>query len=232
MKIKAVIFDKDGTLFDFQATWGHWTGQVLRRLSRGNNDLRNALAQDLNYDAAAKKILPGSLVVAGTPAEIADVIYQHLPHLTISKILTQLNQEAEIAPQVVVTDLSELAKSLRYRDLKLSIMTNDSERPAKAHLASVGASSVFDFVIGSDSGFGAKPNASPLLALADMMQVDPAECVMVGDSTHDLRAARAAGMPAVAVLTGLACMLELAPLADAVLQDVTCLSAWIDQQNS
>ena len=57
MKIKAAIFDKDGTLFDFQATWGHWAGQVLRRLSRGDNDLRNALARDLNYDGAVLLLL-------------------------------------------------------------------------------------------------------------------------------------------------------------------------------
>ena len=55
---------------------------------------------------------------------------------------------------------------------------------------------------------------------------------MVGDSTHDLRAGRAAGMRAVAVLTGLAEADELAPLADAVLPDVSHLPAWISVQNS
>ena len=86
-------------------------------------------------------------------------------------------------------------------------------------------------MIGSDSGFGAKPQAAPLLALADKMDIPAAACVMVGDSAHDLRAGRAAGMRAVAVLTGLAETAELAPLADAVLPDVSHLPSWISAQN-
>jgi phosphoglycolate phosphatase len=110
-------------------------------------------------------------------------------------------------------------------------MTNDAEGPARAHLASVQVLELFDLVIGSDSGFGAKPQAAPLLALADKMDIPAAACIMVGDSTHDLRAGRAAGMRTVAVLTGLAEAAELAPLANAVLPDVSHLPAWISAQN-
>jgi phosphoglycolate phosphatase len=51
---------------------------------------------------------------------------------------------------------------------------------------------------------------------------------MVGDSLHDLRAARAAGMRAVAVLTGPARAADLAPWADAVLPDIGALAGWLD----
>jgi phosphoglycolate phosphatase len=50
---------------------------------------------------------------------------------------------------------------------------------------------------------------------------------MVGDSRHDLIAGRAAGMPVVAVLTGVAGADELAPVADAVLPDIGHLPDWI-----
>jgi phosphoglycolate phosphatase len=53
---------------------------------------------------------------------------------------------------------------------------------------------------------------------------------MVGDSRHDLAAARAAGLHAVGVLTGVAQMAELAPLADAVLPGIAGLAAWLDEQ--
>ena len=55
---------------------------------------------------------------------------------------------------------------------------------------------------------------------------------MVGDSTHDLIAGRAAGMHTVAVLTGLAVREDLENLADMVLPDVSHLPAWISAQNS
>ena len=232
MNIRGVIFDKDGTLFDFQSTWGIWTAQVLVRIAGSDGVLLGQLARALGYDTEARRVQPGSVIVAGTPMEIAAVIHGYMPAMSQTQIFDWLNKEAETAPQVLVTDLHRLTAELRRINLGLCVMTNDAENPARAHLASVEALDLFDFVIGSDSGFGAKPDAAPLLALADKMDIPAAACVMVGDSTHDLRAGRAAGMRVVAVLTGLAEVAELAPLADAVLPDVSYLPAWISAQNS
>ncbi len=232
MNIRGVIFDKDGTLFDFQSTWGIWTAQILVRIAGSDGALLGQLARALGYDTEARRVQPGSVIVAGTPMEIAVVIHGYMPAMSQTQIFDWLNKEAETAPQVLVTDLHRLTAELRRINLGLCVMTNDAENPARAHLASVEALDLFDFVIGSDSGFGAKPDAAPLLALADKMDIPAAACVMVGDSTHDLHAGRAAGMRVVAVLTGLAKVAELAPLADAVLPDVSYLPAWISAQNS
>ena len=232
MNISGVIFDKDGTLFDFQSTWGIWTAQVLARIAGSDEALLQQLAEALGYDTQTRRVQPGSVIVAATPMDIAAVVKDCIPALSQTQICDWLNEEAKTAPQVLVTDLHRLTAELRRINLGLCVMTNDAEAPARAHLASVQASGLFDFVIGSDSGFGAKPQAAPLLALADKMEIPAAACVMVGDSTHDLRAGRAAGMRAVAVLTGLAEADELAPLADAVLPDVSHLPAWISAQNS
>ena len=232
MNIRGVIFDKDGTLFDFQSTWGIWTAQVLARIAGSDEALLQQLAEALGYDTQTRRVQPGSVIVAATPMDIAAVVNDCIPALSQAQICEWLNEEAKTAPQVLVTDLHRLTAELRRINLGLCVMTNDAEAPARAHLASVQASGLFDFVIGSDSGFGAKPQAAPLLALADKMEIPAAACVMVGDSTHDLRAGRAAGMRAVAVLTGLAEADELAPLADAVLPDVSHLPAWISTQNS
>ena len=232
MNISGVIFDKDGTLFDFQSTWGIWTAQVLARIAGSDEALLQQLAEALGYDTQTRRVQPGSVIVAATPMEIAAVVQDYIPALSQTQICDWLNEEAKTAPQVLVTDLHQLTAELRRINLGLCVMTNDAEAPARAHLASVQALDLFDFVIGSDSGFGAKPQAAPLLALADKMEIPAAACIMVGDSTHDLRAGRAAGMRAVAVLTGLAEADELAPLADAVLPDVSHLPAWISAQNS
>jgi phosphoglycolate phosphatase len=54
---------------------------------------------------------------------------------------------------------------------------------------------------------------------------------MVGDSTHDLHAGRAAGMVCVAVLTGVADRDELAPHADVVLDTIADLPRWLGLQS-
>ena len=224
--IKTIIFDKDGTLFDFQATWGHWASSVLDQLCDGDVVLRAKLARSVDYDDVAKTFAPGSVAIAGTPLEIATALVRHLPDRTALSLLQEMNQLAATAPQIEVTPLGAFFGALKDRGIKIGVMTNDSEVPAKAHLADY--LDQIDMVVGSDSGFGAKPDPDPLLAIAQRFGVGPSHCVMVGDSTHDLQAGRAAGMGTIAVLTGLAGQSDLAPFADAVLPDISHISPWID----
>ena len=76
MNIRGVIFDKDGTLFDFQSTWGIWTAQVLARIAGSDGVLLGQLARSLGYDTKTRRVQPGSVIVAGTPMEIAAVIHE------------------------------------------------------------------------------------------------------------------------------------------------------------
>jgi phosphoglycolate phosphatase len=62
-----------------------------------------------------------------------------------------------------------------------------------------------------------------VLAFARALDVAPARLALVGDSRHDLEAARAAGALAVAVLSGPATRAELASLADHVVEDIAAL---------
>ena len=94
MNIRAVIFDKDGTLFDFQDTWCVWTGSVLARIAGSDAAMFQSLAQALKYDVIAKKVLPGSVVIAGTPVEISEVIQSFKTDMKVSDIISQINEEA------------------------------------------------------------------------------------------------------------------------------------------
>jgi phosphoglycolate phosphatase len=118
---------------------------------------------------------------------------------------------------------------LRDRGLRLGVATNDSEAPARQHLAAHGITDCFDFIVGYDSGHGPKPGPGMCLAFAAACGIAPGRIAMVGDSRHDLQAGRAAGMRTVAVLTGIAEARDLAPLADAVLPDIGALPDWLDR---
>jgi phosphoglycolate phosphatase len=119
-----------------------------------------------------------------------------------------------------VVPLRRYFERLRALGLKVAVMTNDTERAARTHMERANCLDVVDFIVGFDSGFGAKPSADPLLACARHVGVSPNRCAMVGDSTHDLVAGRAAGMTAIGVLTGMAFRPELEPFADLVLNDI------------
>jgi phosphoglycolate phosphatase len=69
-----------------------------------------------------------------------------------------------------------------------------------------------------------------LLAFSEKAGIAPDAVVMVGDSRHDLSAARAAGMVPVGVLTGAAGAADLADLAEVVLPDIGHLADWLDRR--
>ncbi len=228
-EIKGLIFDKDGTLFDFATTWEAWAKAFLLRLCNGDAGHAREAGAEIGFDFEASKFNRDSVVIAGTPDEIANALQRHFPQMSTTDILALLKEEAEQAPQAEAVPLLPLLTDLRARGLTLGVATNDAEAPARAHLAQSGVTEYFDFIAGSDSGHGGKPAPGQLLAFAAQTGLDPVRIAMIGDSTHDLRAGRAAGMTCIAVLTGLAEEGDLAPFADVVLPDIGHLPGWLDR---
>lgn len=226
--VQAILFDKDGTLFDFAATWEAWAEAFLLRAAAQDRARAAALGGHIGFDLAARRFAPDSIVIAGTPGEVAEILLPHLPGHKLTTLLRLLNEEAEAAPQAQAVPLAPLLDGLRARGLRLGVMTNDTESVARAHLGEAGVIDRFDFVAGFDSGHGAKPSPAPLLAFCAHVGIDPAHAVMVGDSTHDLIAGRGAGMTTIGVLTGMAGPDVLSPHADVILPDIGHIPSWID----
>ncbi|MEJ6389319.1 HAD family hydrolase [Gymnodinialimonas ulvae] len=226
--IEGILFDKDGVLFDFQKTWGAWTKGVIAGFADGDPGLAKRLADVLDFDAEAGTFRRGSFVIAGTAQQVVDALSRELPDWEPDALYNHIKQQTARAPQVEAVRLRPTLDALKARGLRLGIATNDAEAAARANVASVDALEPFDFIAGSDSGFGAKPAPGMCLGFAQAMGLPPEALVMVGDSTHDMIAARAAGFARVAVLTGVATHADLAPHADAVLPDIGALGAWLD----
>lgn len=228
LNIKGIVFDKDGVLFDFRATWEVWAERFLLRAAKGDRELAKSMGDAVGFDLDQHRFERTSVVIAGTPAEIASVLRPFVPDMT--NLVETLNDEARTAPQVETVPLVPLMSQLRQRGMRLGVATNDGAAPAKAHLAAVGAETMFDFVAGYDSGYGGKPEPGQLLEFCRREDLMAAQCIMVGDSLHDMMAAKAAGMSRIAVLTGMATHEDLAPHADAVLPDIGHLPTWLDNQ--
>ena len=222
--IKAIIFDKDGTLFDFEATWADWAAGAVEVMAEGDHARMKVMAQALDYDLETRSFAADSSVIAGTVEEQARALMPYLPGRSVSEITSQMNALAAGAPQVEVTPLVPFCEGLIAAGYKLGVATNDAESSARAHLAGAGVADFFHFIAGYDSGWGGKPEPGQLLAFAGAVALRPEEIAMVGDSTHDLIAARSAGMVAIGVLTGPADEAALAPFADLILPSIADLS--------
>ncbi|MEM7295441.1 MAG: HAD family hydrolase [Pseudomonadota bacterium] len=225
MDLDAILFDKDGTIFDFQATWGPWAARAIDQFAGSDASLHAALIKAMDYDWPAKRFFPTSFVIAGTMQEQGAKLAELLPGRTTNDIIEELNSLSKDVPQVPVGDIRDALSAVKSEGYRLGVMTNDAESSARVHLEQAGVSDLFDIILGYDSGFGAKPDPSPLKAAADQLGVPTSRTTMVGDSTHDLQAARAAGMRAIGVLTGPANRQELEPLAHLILPSIMDLPA-------
>jgi phosphoglycolate phosphatase len=225
--IKGLLFDKDGTLFDFHQSWSGWIMDLIDTLSEGLAERRDHIAECLEYDYENRVFLPGALSIAGTVKEQAGVLSAALPQWSTDEIEAFLVRSAASARMVPAVPLAPLLGGFRAAGLRVGLATNDAESAARRHLEGAEIIDKFDYVAGYDSGYGAKPHPGMCSGFARALDLDPAACVMIGDSTHDLVAGRAAGMVTIAVLTGMAGRDELAPFADAVLPDIGALPGWL-----
>ena len=71
--LKALVFDKDGTLFDFEKTWGRWAVAFLTDLAGGDAVLAEALAAEAGVDLERARFRTDSVVIARGLAVRGDV---------------------------------------------------------------------------------------------------------------------------------------------------------------
>ncbi|MBB3064920.1 HAD family hydrolase [Limibacillus halophilus] len=228
MKIKGILFDKDGTLIDFHATWNHAYQCALEDLVGADLTLVAELMAITGYDVVSGRFRAGSLGAASTTREIAEA---WLPRVSKGMTLDELvdwmdDRFVRHASNgaVALTDLPALLAFLRRSGLVIGVATSDSEAGAKATLAYFGCSDLVDFVAGYDSGHGIKPGPGMALGFSRACGLAPSEIAVVGDNLHDMEMAQAAGAGLrIAVLSGTGEIEALRQSADHVLPDVSHL---------
>ena len=137
MQINGIIFDKDGTLFRYSETWDTWSLKIIEKLSKGELRLARELAKAIGFDLENGKLLPHSIVIAGTSGEVAMQLGRLLPTWQLDALEQFLNQQVIELPLCEVVPLKEYFELLRKNRLKVGVMTNDSEENAHLHLGQV-----------------------------------------------------------------------------------------------
>ncbi len=226
MIIKAILFDKDGTLIDFADTFFDAVVEVINKLSDGDNTLANKLAQAVQFDLETNSCPASSQIVGGTALTVAELWHPFLESNSALELSLELDAyfDEYTALSVRAFDFTNKAlATLKASGIILGVATNDSGSNAINHLEAIGESAAFSFVCGYDSGFGAKPEPGPVEAFARHANVDITQVAMVGDSINDLLAGKNAGAIAIGVTSGIASALELEPFADHIIDDISKL---------
>ena len=227
-----IVFDKDGTLIDFDAMWGGWAEGLADRLEATlGGPIRAQLHHQIGYDTAARRTIPGS-PLAATPMADLRVMTTDLVARSTGRSWRAADAAvggAWAPPDPVglarpLTDLVELFSVLRAARRKVAIVTSDDRAPTEATLASLEIAGLVDALVCADDGLPSKPAPDTLLHACRTAGVEPIRTAMIGDSVADMTMAGAAGVGRrIAVLSGIGRRPELEPLCDVVIDSIALL---------
>lgn len=221
--IDALLFDKDGTLVDFDRTWGPAADAVMQTLAAGDAGRLARLQGVSDYLPAEGRFRPSSPLVAGSSIHYGPLWAQVLGVPVSEGFLARIDALFAREGLRFLTPIGDPARTLERlagAGLALSMVTNDAELNARQQVEALGLAPWIDGIYGYDSGYGSKPDPGMVLACAARGGHAPARVAVVGDTAHDLDAARGAGARFILVRSGPAPVAHLAEAADLVVDSV------------
>lgn len=234
-RIQGILFDKDGTLIDFNRTWlpVYQRATVWLATRFQQPDLADALLLAGGYQPASQTWEADSLLASGSNAQILDSwqtqIGERFDDATLLE-LTALFAADNIKPKPVIPAMRSMLLSLRDQGFHLGVATMDDEQHARETLLQLDILDTMGFVCGADSGYGVKPDAGMVDGFCKQLQIPAANVIVVGDSPRDLHMAYNAGAAAaVGVLTGASSKAALSQISEHVLESIGDLPEWLLQ---
>ena len=188
--IKACIFDLDGTLADTLESMAYIANMIMEKF-----DLKPMPVENFKYYSGegAKMLMQRCLKDAG------DTKLVHLEEG--ERIYREMFAENPMYKVNHYPGMPETIRELKRRGLKLGVCSN-KPHPAALKVIAQMFGDDFDIVMGQSDAIRRKPAPDGALMLARDFQVQPQECMYVGDTATDMQTGKAAGMLTVGALWG------------------------------
>ena len=227
-KAKAIIFDKDGTLIDFDAMWGGWVVFLAKQLHTVSGlAVHEPLCAAMGYDEAHSKVLAEGKLAATPMGQLRQLTVEVMQSLGLNlEIAERIVEQAWCIPDPVIlakpfTDTRALFGRLHNMGVKIGIATTDDRAPTQAMIEAFDLEEYLSTMVCADDGIKAKPAPDMVLTICQRMGIEPSQVMVVGDTTADLKMARAAGAGlVVGVLSGVSSAKDLVTLADVLIDSV------------
>ena len=199
-KFDAAIIDLDGTMVDTMGDFVVAINLMLGDLGFAPVD-RAVVA--LRVGKGSENLVSSVLNHVAAQSNQAQAAPENIAYFERAMALYQQHyravngQYARVYPGVV-----DGLQALQHAGLKLACLTNKPIGFARELLQLKGLDAFFSHVFGGDSFAAKKPDGLPVLKTCEALGALPERCLMVGDSSNDAQAARAAGCPVVLVTYG------------------------------
>jgi phosphoglycolate phosphatase len=224
MRIRGLLFDKDGTLVDVVGTWLPVYREMLAEAFPGQEDHWNQLLIRSGYEPHTNSFKANSPIAVGTTDQLVDLWWPGLSQVQRRAMIERVDRDFErksVRYLKPLMPLTPVLGELRGRNLQLGIATNDNEASARKHVSQLKLEHLIDFIAGYDTVRNPKPAGDMVHAFCAACALEPHEVAVVGDNRHDLEMARSAGAGlAIGVLSGNSAPEDFGSLADAVLESI------------
>ncbi len=187
-RFRAVLFDLDGTLVD----------SISFLLECFTSAAREALGREIDPELVRPMVgMPLRLMFE----RAGEALSEEQASACVTAYLSAYRQQvAHRSP--LFTDALPVLDHLREQEIPIGIVTGKTLEGLMRVLDPLGLTNRFGALVGCDHGGAHKPAPDGALAAASILNVSPAETLVVGDSLLDVEMALAAGMTACAVTTG------------------------------
>ena len=191
-KIQALCFDVDGTLSDTDDQYVSKFEKLLRPFS--------FLFKDRDMHRAARRFViwsetPGNMIFG-----IPDVLGLDDELASISDWLTR-KKPPPLKQFILIEGVREMLSALHGK-YPMAVVTARNEEGTMQFLEQYDLLPFFDVIVTALTAEHSKPYPDPVLHAAKAMNIPPENCLMIGDTTVDIRAGKAAGAQTVGVLCG------------------------------
>ena len=234
--INCAIFDKDGTLLDFEHAWGQrirdWIALIVRTVG-GDEALAQTLYHTFGYNPIQRQVAIDGPILAASGSTMktlsAGVLYtaQGLPwHQaekvaidTIRAIFGPPLSDEEIKP---LGNVKGTIRALHEAGIAIAVATADNRHITEHCLQVLGIDQDVDLVMCGDDPLPQKPDPGVLAWIGSELDLEPGKLLMVGDTVNDLltgRNGKAAGCIGISP-NGSNGAEVLAPYADVILTTI------------
>jgi len=187
-RIKALCFDVDGTLSDTDDLYVHKVSRFFPKFLFKDPD--HAARRFVMWVEAPGNALLGLTDTIGLDDEIVAFIDWFSRH-----------QKRQSKKFWLIPGVDEMLKQLKGH-YPMSVVSARDAKGTMHFLEQFDLAQYFDAIITGQSAEHTKPYPDPVLLAAQKMGVKPEECLMIGDTTVDIRAGKSAGAQTVGVLCG------------------------------
>ncbi|HEX6269947.1 MAG TPA: HAD family hydrolase [Anaerolineales bacterium] len=210
-RIKALCFDVDGTLSDTDDLYAQKIAGFLPRfLFPDPEDTARRLVMWVESPGNALLGFADRIGMDDEMTAFIDWLYRH--------------RENPLKKFMLIPGVDEMLNHLQGR-YPMSVVSARDEKSTMRFLLQFDLVKHFDVIVTGLSAPYTKPYPDPILLAAKKMGVMPEECLMIGDTTVDMRAGKSAGAQTVGVLCGFGEEDELRQLgADLILKSTSDLT--------